>query len=281
MQKTPFRDLIDRYEVILFDSYGVLKNYQGIIEEAQDTLKFIRQQKKRYRILTNDASSSPERLSKKFALGGIEIRPHRFITSGMMARSFIETKSIEGKILYLGTEVSSEFIVEANKERISVNDFTLDQCDDIGCVVFLDDEGYDWNTTINKVVNLLRRRSLPVIVANSDMIYPVSKNDVSIATGAIATLTESVLGRSFIRFGKPDVQMFIHAFDDLRKDDPGLQKKDILMVGDTLHTDILGGVKFGIDTVLVLSGNTTDRNVHTAIAASGIMPDYISDSVVL
>ena len=28
------------------------------------------------------------------------------------------------------------------------------------------------------------------------------------------------------------------------------------MVGDTLHTDIIGGNKFGLDTVLVLSGNT-------------------------
>lgn len=281
MQKTDFRSLIDKYEVILFDSYGVLKNYNGIIDGAQDTLKYIREKKKRYRILTNDASSTRQRLSDRFAKGGITIRPHRFITSGMMARDFLETKSIAGKVLYLGTEFSSEYIMSAQKEKVSISDFDLKDADDIGCVVFLDDEGYNWNTDINKVVNLLRYRSLPVIVANSDMIYPVSKNDVSIATGAIATLTETVLGRSFIRFGKPDVQMFNHAFLDLQADDPDLKKQDILMVGDTLHTDILGGVKFGIDTVLVLSGNTSERDVHVAVQASGIAPDYVCDSIVL
>lgn len=279
--KTDFRTLIDRYEVILFDSYGVLKNYNGIIDGVEETLRYIQSNNKRYRILTNDASSAPERLSAKFEKAGITIQPHRFITSGMMARKFLLSKSIQGKVLYLGTEFSSEYITSAHKERISINEFEIGQADEIGCVVFLDDEGYDWNTDINKVINLLRRRTLPVIVANSDMIYPVSKNDVSIATGAIATLTESVLGRSFIRFGKPDVQMFIHSVEQLRRDDPNLKKKDILMVGDTLHTDILGGVKFGIDTALVLSGNTTERNVNVAIESTGICPDYVCDSILI
>jgi len=152
--------------------------------------------------------------------------------------------------------------------------------DDIGCVVFLDDEGYDWNTTINKVVNLLRKRTVPVIVANSDMIYPVSKNDVSIATGSIARLVENILGYRFIHFGKPDVQMFLHAFNDLQQDDPHLDKSRVLMVGDTLHTDILGATKFGIDSALVLSGNTTADNCEWSIKATGIVPDYICKSIV-
>ncbi len=279
MQLTDFRTLIDQYEIILFDSYGVIKNYDGIIEGAEKTLDYIHEHQKKYRVLTNDASSPPERLSDKFVRNGIHILPHRIITSGMMARNFLETKTINGKILYLGTEHSSEYIMSAQKEKVSVSELQPEQADEIGCVVFLDDEGYNWQKDINKVVNLLRNNSIPVIIANSDLLYPVSKNDVSIATGAIATLVETVLGRKFIRFGKPDVQMYIYTFEELKKDIPDLKKQDILMVGDTLHTDILGGIKFGIDTALVFSGNTSRANAEVAIRASGISPDYVCEDI--
>lgn len=279
MTLTPFVELIEKYDVILFDSYGVIKNYNGVIDGAEDTLRKLKEKKTRYRILTNDASSSPELLSAKFKKQGIFIRPHRIITSGMMARSFLMTKKINGKVLYMGTQNSSQYILDADREAMSICDYRDDMLDEIGCLVFLDDEGYNWSSDINKVVNLLRKSTIPVIVANSDKIYPVSKNDVSIATGAIAQLVESVLGREFIHFGKPDVQMFIHAYDDLLRDDPDLQKQNILMVGDTLHTDILGGVKFGINTALVLSGNTSHRNYEVAISSTGISPDYVCESI--
>lgn len=280
MKIKSFKEVISGYDTILLDSYGVLKNYQGVISGAEGSLRNIRDLKKRYRILTNDASSSQEKLSDKFARGGITIRPHRIITSGLMAQRFLSSKQIVGKVLYLGTDDSADFIVKAGHEKISVTEFKADYYNDIGCVVFLDDEGFDWNSAINKVVNLLRKRAIPVIVANSDLIYPVARNDVSIATGAIAKLVESIVRRKFIYYGKPDVQMFLYAYEDLRKDDPNLDKSKILMVGDTLHTDILGATKFGIDTVLVLSGNTSRSDVDWMIRSTGISPDYICESIV-
>ena len=51
------------------------------------------------------------------------------------------------------------------------------------------------------------------------------------------------------------------------------------MVGDTLDTDIRGGNKFGIDTVLVLSGNTAQKDYQLHIDASGVIPDYVCDSI--
>lgn len=53
------------------------------------------------------------------------------------------------------------------------------------------------------------------------------------------------------------------------------------MVGDTLRTDILGGNKFGLDTVLVLSGNTLPQDANTRITATGILPTYICESAVV
>lgn len=274
-----FFEIASQFKVIMLDSYGVIKNHNGLIEGAQKTLKFIRQEDKLFRVLTNDASRSPQQQIDKYVelgLPGIEL--NEMLTSGMMAKHFLEQKITTGKVAYLGTENSASYILQSGLDHIAVRDINLDNLDEITACVFLDDEGFDWNTDINKVVNLLRRKNMPVILANSDYFYPVSTEDVSVATGGIAKLVENLLGKKFIHFGKPDSQMFMYAYEQLTKDE-FINKNDILMVGDTLKTDILGGNKFGIKTMLVLSGNTRESNFESQIQATGIIPDYVCKSI--
>lgn len=279
MNYPSFFEIAQNYKVILLDSYGVLKNHDGLIDGVQRTLEFIRENNKIFRVLTNDASRSPKQQVEKYVelgLPGIEI--HEMITSGMMAKQFLEHKVTEGRIAYLGTENSAHYILQSGLEHVPVRDIDLNDIDDISAFVFLDDEGFDWNIDINKTVNLLRRRNMPVILANSDKFYPVNRDDVAIATGGIAKLVESMLNKKFIHFGKPDSQMFMYAYEQIVEEAP-VSKNDIIMVGDTLQTDILGGNKFGVKTMLVLSGNTREENVDLAIRSTGIIPDYICSSI--
>lgn len=280
MKYPSFFDIAQQYKVILLDSYGVVKNHKGLIKGAEKTLDFIRRENKIFRILTNDASRSPQQQIDKYVelgLPGIEL--HEMITSGMMAKLFLEQKITTGKIAYLGTDNSADYIIQAGLQHIAMNDVNLDDIDDISACVFLDDEGFDWKTDINKVVNLLRKKNMPVILANSDYYYPVSHNDISIATGGIAKLVENLLGKKFIHFGKPDSQMFMFAYEQLINDG-FINKDEILMVGDTLKTDILGGNKFGVKTMLVLSGNTREDTYESAIRSTGIIPDYVCKSII-
>ncbi|MEJ7827065.1 MAG: HAD-IIA family hydrolase [Segetibacter sp.] len=274
-----FLSLAVRFKAVFLDSYGVIKNYNGLINGAQDTIDFLRKKGIAIRILTNDASRSQEQQAESFSklgLKGIEL--HEIVTSGMMAKQFLQDKILSGKIGYLGTENSAYYILQSGLEHISVSDIDLLSIDDISAFVFLDDEGFDWNVDINKTVNLLRRKNIPVIVANSDKLYPVSKNDVAVATGGIAKLVENMLNKKFIHFGKPDSQMFMYAFDELNQFG-SFSKNEILMVGDNLNTDILGGNKFGVKTTLVLSGNTSAKDAELQIHASGIIPDFVCPSI--
>jgi HAD superfamily hydrolase (TIGR01450 family) len=280
MQTQSFISVAEQFKAVFLDSFGVLKNYKGLIEGVQDTIDALRSKHIVIRVLTNDASRSQHQQVESFyRLGLRNIEEHEIITSGMMAKNFLQQKILSGKIAYLGTENSAHYILQSGLEHIPVRDVDLKQLDDISAFVFLDDEGFDWNTDINKTVNLLRHKNLPVIVANSDKFYPVSKNDVSVATGGIAKLVENMLNKKFIHFGKPDSQMFIYAYDQLSKLGD-FSKQEILMVGDTLVTDILGGNKFGVKTTLVLSGNTSAENAEMQINATGIIPDYICHSIV-
>ena len=280
MQVQSFLSIAGNFKAVFLDSYGVLKNYNGLIDGVQNTIDFLRSKGIAIRILTNDASRSQQQQSESFRkLGLTGIETHEIVTSGMMAKQYLQQKILEGKIGYLGTENSAEYILQSGLEHIPVKDIKLDAIDDIAAFVFLDDEGFDWNEDINKTVNLLRRKNLPVIVANSDKLYPVSKNDVAVATGGIAKLVENMLNKKFIHFGKPDSQMFMFAYDELSLYG-SFSKNEILMVGDTLHTDILGGNKFGLKTTLVLSGNTSAENASMQIDATGIIPDFVCSSIV-
>lgn len=279
MEKVSFRSIAKDYKAIFVDSYGVLKNHQGLINGVQSTIDHLRDEGKIFRVLTNDASRSQEGQVEMFEkIGLVNLKNEEVITSGMLARHFLELKVKSGKIAYLGTPESARYFLQFGLEPVAVNDINLDDIDDILAFVFLDDEGFDWHAGINKTINFLRRKNLPVIVANSDKYYPISNNDVAVAIGGISRLIESVLNQKFIRFGKPDSQMFMYAYDDINKMG-NYSKSDILMVGDTLHTDILGGNKFGLKTLLVLSGNTRPESVEMKINSSGIIPDFISDSI--
>ncbi|MCB0634260.1 MAG: HAD hydrolase-like protein [Lewinella sp.] len=180
----------------------------------------------------------------------------------------------------MGTEKSAYYLEGTGLEGIPISEFNYHKSPDVRALVLLDEEGFDWNRDLNKAINLIRRKNIPIIVANSDETYPVSKHEVHIAIGGIADMLEAIVGKKVIRFGKPSSQMFIFAFQYLQTRVP-VSKEDILMVGDTLSTDIMGGNKFGIDTALVLTGNTSAEQAKFLIKSTGIIPDFVCKSAVI
>ena len=55
----------------------------------------------------------------------------------------------------------------------------------------------------------------------------------------------------------------------------GYTKDQTVMVGDRLYTDIASGVNAGIDTVFVLSGEGTMKD----LAESDVKPTYVMDDI--
>jgi HAD superfamily hydrolase (TIGR01450 family) len=279
-----FYKIATRYKVIFFDSYGVLKSYNGIIEGADNTLNMLKEEGIDFIVLTNDASKSPELLARNFKKIGLNhLSVDKIVSSGMLTRSYMKEKVPVGKIAYTGTKSSADYFREVGFEMIAIDkiEFEQDELDAIQALIFLDDEGFDWRVGLNNAVNLLRMRNIPVVVANTDNMYPIGDDSIAIATGGIAELVENVTGKKFLRFGKPDVQIFGYAFDHINETKTKYQRSEILMVGDTLTTDIIGANKFGIDTVLVLTGNTIPDQSEFLIKSSGIIPNYICNSIAI
>lgn len=276
-----FKSIIDRYEIIFFDAFGVLKNYEGLVPGIEKTFEYLTRQGKEYYIVTNDASRSPVELAQSYHKKGLTvIDPERIISSGMLTKEYLDLKVKDGIVAFLGTPESAHYIDNEGRHTMPVSAVNSSNIDKVNALVFMDDEGFNWFEDINKAVNVLRKRPIPAIVANTDYAYPLTANDIAVAIGGIANMVESIVGKEFIRFGKPDSQMFMFAYDMIRER-RAISKKDIVMVGDTLFTDIMGGNKFGLDTVLVLSGNTLPGDAESNIHSTGIVPTYICQSAVI
>lgn len=274
-----FSEIVQRYKVIFFDAYGVLKNSRGIIPGVAETLLWLTRGGHDLYVVTNDASKSPDAMTLSYVhpeYGGL-LPASRIISSGLLAKDFLRNKVRSGCVAYLGKPASAFYIKSAGLEAIPIAEATPESA--VSALVLLDDEGFDWFGDLNRALNLIRATNIPVVVANTDISYPVSGNQVAVAVGGLASMLEMIVGKRFIRFGKPDTMMFSYAFACACANDPRISKSDVLMVGDTLTTDIYGANAFGIDTALVLSGNTTPADAEVQIAASGIIPTHVCASI--
>lgn len=280
MHITIFKELAKQYKVIFFDAYGVLKNHSGIISGAKEMLAYLKQMNIDFYIITNDASGSPAMLAKYYNDRGIDlIDSENMVSSGSMSMQFLKLNVDPGlNVAYLGRTTSEFYIKEAGLvpmriERLEASDYLR-----LGAIVLFDDAGYDFQPTINKTLNVIRGTDIPVVVANPDLIYPVNESESALALGSIAAMLEAVANRKFIRFGKPDIGVFNMAFEMVNKKRM-VSKHEVLMVGDTLETDIRGGNNFGVDTVLVLSGSTLKNHAEKMMDDKQVKPTHICISV--
>lgn len=279
MELASFAEVADKYSALFLDAFGVLKNSVGVLPGIGPVVSKLQSEGKQLYVVTNDASRSPEAMSEMYVDDGGNplIAPDHFISSGMLACEYLQAQVPYGKIAYLGKPHSAHYIEIAGFIPLPIAE--CDPGDKIVAIMLLDDEGFDWFQDINKTLNLVRRTQVPVIVANADLTYPLAGNDVALAVGSLADLLSDITEKNFVRFGKPDTMMFAYAFARAREENPALTKQEILFVGDTLRTDVSGANMFGLDTVLVLSGNTLPERADLTIRASGIRPTYICESI--
>lgn len=77
--------------------------------------------------------------------------------------------------------------------------------------------------------------------------------------------------------GKPNPFSILHACEKFK-----LDPTKCLMVGDSLKTDVLLGYNAKIDTCLILTGLTTEKNLQEVMASKGIRkPHYYATDLSL
>lgn len=251
-------ELVERYDGLIFDAFGVLINSSGALPGAGALIDRLNDMGKPYVIVTNDSSRLPATTAVWYHQNGLNIDVSRILTSGRLLTPYFEKQGLRGaRCIVLGTPDSAAYVELAGGEVINIApDAELD------VLVIGDDEGYPFLPSIEAVLSAIIARldcghHVELIAPNPDLFYPKAQGRYAVASGGIALLIQAVLRErypvgthiQFVHLGKPHPGVFEEAAQLLQTD-------NIAMVGDQLRTDIRGANDYGIDSVLIGTGLT-------------------------
>ncbi len=111
--------LLDRYDTILFDAYGVLVHGSGPMPGAAEVLHRLNREGRSYFIVTNDASKLPATAASRFQGFGLPIDAARILTSGMLlAGHFADADLVGRRCAVLGPPDSLRYVRDAGGEVV-------------------------------------------------------------------------------------------------------------------------------------------------------------------
>ncbi len=267
--------IADRFDGFIFDAFGVLNVGNTALPTAQVRFHDLQAMGKRCLILSNAATAPDQQLVQKYRNLGFPITPDQLISSRTLVSAALSVETDRVWAVMAPSWARSDqlpcrsFIIanqdiKANRERLNNAD----------AVLMLSTQG--WTDLLQQgLTDSLRRRPRPVWVANPDLVAP-RENGLSLEPGHYAHHLMDALGLDAVFFGKP----FSSAFDAVKIKLSHIPVSRLLMVGDTLHTDILGGRCAGLSTMLVTAhGALKGLDVSACMAESGIIPDFIAPEI--
>ncbi|MFK8079393.1 MAG: HAD-IIA family hydrolase [Granulosicoccus sp.] len=259
-------ELVDDIDCFVLDGFGVLNIGESTVPGAVDRVAGLRASGKQVRVLTNGATLPSTRTMAKYLAWGMQFDATEVVSSrDALARELIKHKTMRWG--FVAVEESELSTLVDDGVVLEDDESVYESCD--GFVLL---GARIWNAQRHALLaKALATSSRPVLVGNPDLVAPqVGQLSREPGMYAHALQDEGLAIPQF--FGKP----FDNAFALVRETLAGVDPARIAMVGDTLHTDILGGAQAGWKTVLVTDhGLLRGLDVEAAIARSGIRPDYI------
>ena len=257
-------DLLDKYDAFCFDGYGTLYNRGSFVYEgALEWFSMLRGAGKQIRLVTNAASNVESVLAAEADARGFDFTAGETVSSGSLAASFFEERSRTGnairELYYIGrpsgVAVLESFGVSAVENPaspvVAVSSATADE------------------SMFEHAVRILQNPGATLLVLNSDAWAPNIDGTRSPVSGALAERLRRESGCGDVHyFGKP----FPAIFNKVKFSLPAGSR--ILMVGDTLGTDVMGACYAGIDSALVVGRNEPAAELKADERALGIVPDY-------
>ncbi|NRA46853.1 MAG: HAD-IIA family hydrolase [Oligoflexales bacterium] len=272
-QYTTSDQIIEKYDVVLLDSYGVLVNAQQAISGASEFLDRLNANSKQFFIVTNGSSQSVENTVAGLKKKGINVLSDQVITSGSLVSEWILQEGLDGCKVYLLGPASSHFVFEGTSCRIcKPDDYDFD------LLIVTNQTGYPFLEGLESITSALIKqfnggKTCRMLLPNPDLIYP-TKTGVGYTSGMVAHCIEAALSLrfgeqkfQFERLGKPYAPIFQKTMKLARS-------SNVVMIGDQLATDIKGAVSMGIDSVLIGTGITSLEQAQR----SAIKPTYLMKS---
>lgn len=228
----------------LIDMDGVIYRENHLIPGARDFVEALVLSGAPFIFLTNNSAPTPADLSvrlRHLGIPGLSIR--HFYTSALNTADFL-CETHPGCTVFV---IGEGGLLAALHERGIANDALRPSYVVIG-------EGATPQEKLVKAHECIEAGAR-LLATNPDNWCPVSADKTRPGAGAAAAFLEASTGRRAYYLGKPNGYMFHRARRKLA-DMAGSALEQVVMIGDTMETDIRGAVEAGLHGYLVLTGST-------------------------
>jgi 4-nitrophenyl phosphatase len=226
----------------------------------------------RFVLATNNASRTPDQYVAKLAGMGVTVGEAEVLTSAQATAHYLaeqrQRPSQNGagrplnRVFAIGDEGVRRALLEAGFELCGLDDL------DAGVVVVGMDRELSWDKLATATLNI--RAGARFVGTNPDTSLPTERGFTH-GNGAILAALQVATGIAPVIIGKPEPIMYQQALQRL-----GAAPSETVAIGDRLETDILGAVRAGLPSLLVLSGISQ----RAELAAVEYRPTWIMRDIV-
>lgn len=239
-------------DVFVFDLDGTVYVGERPVEGVPETVGHLRERGASVAFVSNNSSAWKDSYTERLSSMGIAASEAEVVLSTDSVLSFLAERG-----------VTETYVVGTEAMRAAFDRHGIDPTADRPSHVVV---GFDRELTYAKVrqATLHLQDGAEFVAAHPDRVCPTPEGDIP-DCGAITALLETATGRSPDRvLGKPDPAMLDPVYERT-----GATPEDVVVVGDRLSTDIELAEAAGVDSVLVLSGDTSRDDLRAARATDG------------
>ncbi len=242
----------------LIDMDGVIYRSSQLIPGALDFIKLLQKWDIPFLFLTNNSQRTRRDVATKLNRMGMPVTDDHIYTCAMATARFLARQKPEGTAYVIGEggllnalHQNGYAIVDKNPDYVVVG------------------EGRTLSFEMLEHAVQMVIDGAKLIATNLDPNCP-TQTGTRPGCGAIVSLIEQASGTKAFSVGKPSPVMMRQARKEL-----GMATSETIMIGDTMDTDIIGGVQMGYRTMLVLTGTTAREDLRNF----AFQPDIVLDSI--
>jgi glycerol-1-phosphatase len=252
----------DDFDGFLIDLDGVVWVGREMVPGAVEALGELHETGKEIVFVTNNPGRLPSTYAERLRAAGVAVADERVVTAGVVtARLAAERAGSGGTAFAIGAPGFKEAVAEAGLELLEG-----EAAREAGAVLVSGHRDFDYEELLTATLALQAGAAL--FATSRDPTLPMPGGAWP-GTGAVLAAVETASGKRAEIGGKPEP----HLFGQARSLIPGASR--VAMVGDRIASDIEGGRRAGLATVLVLSGASTRAEAESADPS----PDHVLDDL--
>jgi HAD superfamily hydrolase (TIGR01450 family) len=259
--------IADDFDVVALDAWGVLNLGEATIATAPAAVAGLRAAGKRLAVLSNSGSRDAGTSAARLRRLGFDFTAAEIITGLDLVPAALAALALPPPIGFIAGATAALPALTAGMLALGDDPAAYDR---VSGIVFLSTGA--WSEARHALLTAsLMRHPRPLVVANPDIASPEPAG-MEAEPGWYAQRIAQATGAPVVSCGKPHPAIY----ERLRLRHPDIAPKRVLCVGDTLHTDILGGRAAGCRTLLIEDGFVRGADASALAQESGIWPDFIA-----